>query len=50
MELDEEPLEEILSPAPAAAKVEIAEPAAAALPMQTAALNRASSPQSWTFP
>ena len=40
MELDEEPLEEILSPAPAAAKVEIAEPAAAALPMQTAALNR----------
>jgi uncharacterized RDD family membrane protein YckC len=40
MELDEEPPEEIVSPAPAAAKVEIAEPVSAALPLQTAPLNR----------
>jgi uncharacterized RDD family membrane protein YckC len=40
MELDEEPPEETVSPAPAAAKVEIAQPASAALPLQTAPLNR----------
>lgn len=40
IELDEEPLEEIVTPAPAAAKAEKAETAPAAVALQTAALNR----------
>jgi uncharacterized RDD family membrane protein YckC len=40
IELDEEPLEELVSPAPAAAVIEKAEPAPVAMPVQTAAVNR----------